>query len=277
MDENTFRLAESMVTALVGGGAVLIGRFVLNYLKEKNALDIDKDTASLTRLERVQAERRRDADYVITHFERIMADKDREHTADAEQWQREKSAILTELRRTRDSHQINLATLEGMRIRLADRDRLVSELRGGVHPMSATPDRTDSVIITDDTGVIYYINQNVTLLTKWSDVDIIDQNISVLFPDDAQRDGETLAAWLRPGGTRDRLIKARLRQRDGVLIPVDMLVSVFEIRSVGVARFQIRQTFESQNVDLNLDIYVPPNPSASTIRRVIPDAPQGPA
>lgn len=254
--------------ALVGGGAVAFGRYVITYIKEKNTLDINKDSASLTRMERLQAERRRDADYVIAHFERMMAEKDREHAADAEQWQREKIGILTELRRTRDAHQINLATLEGMRIRLADRERLISELRGGIHPMAAAPDRTDSVIITDSDGVIYYINQNVTLLTKWSDIDIISNNVDSIFPQEALGKGQSVRDWLRPSDNRDRLVKSRLRQRDGVLIPVDMLISVFDVKGVGIARFQIRQTFESQNVDLNIDIYVPPNPSASAIERV---------
>jgi hypothetical protein len=152
MDDQAFKIIELIITALIGGGAVAIGRFLLNYLKEKNALDLQRDSANLDRVDRQGKIDRLNADYIITHFEKILSDKDREHRDDHDQWQRDKINILSELRRTRDAYQINLATLEGMRIRLADRDRQVSELRGGVHPLLATPDRTDSVIITDDQG-----------------------------------------------------------------------------------------------------------------------------
>jgi PAS domain S-box-containing protein len=154
-------------------------------------------------------------------------------------------------------------------IRLADRDRQVSELRGGVHPLLATPDRTDSVIITDDQGTIYYINQNVTLLTKWSDVDIMEKSICVLFPDDTFPAGRSALDWLRPETGRDKLVKARLRQSDGTLIPVEMLISVINVKNVYVCRFQIRQVFDSVQADLNLDIYVPPNRESAQYSKAI--------
>jgi PAS domain-containing protein len=269
MNDQAFRVVELFVTALLGGGAVAIGRFLLSFLKEKNSLDIQRDSANLDRLDRQGKIDRLNADYIITHFEKILADKDREHAADYEQWHRDKINILTELRRTRDAYQVNLATLEGMRIRLADRDRQVSELRGGVHPLLAAPDRTDSVIITDVDGYIYYINQNVTLLTKWSDVDIMEKSICVLFPDDTFPPGRSALDWLRPEGGRDKLIKARLRQNDGTLIPVEMLISVFNIKNVYVCRFQIRQVFDPTQVDLSLDIYVPPSPESAQYSKAL--------
>jgi PAS domain-containing protein len=272
MDDQAFNIIELVITALIGGGAVAIGRFLLNYLKEKNALDLQRDSANLDRVDRQGKIDRLNADYIITHFEKILTDKDREHKADVEQWQRDKINILAELRRTRDAYQINLATLEGMRIRLADRDRQVSELRGGMHPLLATPDRTDSVIITDDEGVIYYINQNVTLLTKWSDVDIMEKSICVLFPDDTFPAGRSALDWLRPESGRDKLVKARLKQSDGVLVPVEMLISVFNIKNVCVCRFQIRQIFDSTLADLSLDIYVPPVPQSAQYSKAIQNA-----
>jgi hypothetical protein len=272
MDDQAFNIIELVITALIGGGAVAIGRFLLNYLKEKNALDLQRDSANLDRVDRQGKIDRLNADYIITHFEKILTDKDREHKADVEQWQRDKINILAELRRTRDAYQINLATLEGMRIRLADRDRQVSELRGGMHPLLATPDRTDSVIITDDEGVIYYINQNVTLLTKWSDVDIMEKSICVLFPDDTFPAGRSALDWLRPESGRDKLVKARLKQSDGVLVPVEMLISVFNIKNVCVCRFQVRQIFDSTLADLSLDIYVPPVPQSAQYSKAIQNA-----
>lgn len=269
MDDHTLNILELIVTALIGGGAVAFGRFLLNFLKEKSAIDMQRDSATLDRSARESQQIRLNTDYVITHFEKILADKDREHKQDAEQWQRDKINILTELRRTRDAYQINLATLEGMRIRLADRDRQVSELRGGIHPLLAAPDRTDSVIITDVEGFIYYINQNVTLLTKWSDVDIMEKSICVLFPDDTFPAGRTALDWLRPDGGRDKLVKARLRQADSTLIPVEMLISVFNVKNVYVCRFQIRQIFDSAQVDLRLDIYVPPSPESAQYSKAI--------
>lgn len=271
MNADIYKIIETLITVAIGGGAVAIGRFVLNLIREKNSLDIQKGSAALDRAQRQQTIDRTNSDYIITHFEKTMADKDRDHERDAEQWNKDKLNILTELRRTRDAHQINLATMEGMRIRLADRERLISELRGGVHPLMATPDRTDSVIITDGDGVIYYINQNVTLITKWADVDIIEKNITIFFPDKLFPAGKSARDWLNPDGGRDRLIKARLRQKDGVLIPVDMLVSLFSVKSVWVARFQMRQTFEPENVNLTLDIYVPPSLSSSQIGKAITD------
>src|SRR5437868_154920 len=128
MVDQAFQVIELVITALIGGGAVAMGRFLLNYLKEKNTLDIQRDSASLDRIDRQGKMDRLNADYIITHFEKILAEKDREHKSEAEQWQRDKINILAELRRTRDAYQVNLATLEGMRIRLADRDRQVSEL-----------------------------------------------------------------------------------------------------------------------------------------------------
>lgn len=272
MDDQAFQVIELVITALIGGGAVAMGRFLLNYIKEKNTLDIQKDSANLDRIDRQGKMDRLNADYIITHFEKILSDKDREHKVDFEQWQRDKINILAELRRTRDAYQINLATLEGMRIRLADRDRQVSELRGGIHPLLATPDRTDSVIITDVEGDIYYINQNVTLLTKWSDVDIMEKSICVLFPDDTFPAGRSALDWLRPDTGRDKLVKARLKQSDGILVPVEMLISVFNIKTVYVCRFQIRQIFDSVLADLSLDIYVPPVPQSAQYSKAVQNA-----
>jgi PAS domain-containing protein len=263
MSDQVFRIIEIAITALIGGGAVAISRFILNFLKEKNTLDMQRDSAVLDRSARRGEIDRLNADYIITHFEKMISDKDRELKADAEQWNREKINILTELRRTRDAHQINLATLEGMRIRLADRERQISELRGGIHPLLATPDRTDSIIITDAEGTIYYINQNITLLTKWSDVDIMEKNICVLFPDETFPAGRSARDWLRPDAGRDKLIKARLRQNDGTLIPIEMLISIFNIKNVWVCRMQMRQIFDPAQVDLTLDIYVPPDPESA--------------